>query len=313
MGGKTAYPGNWIWRFSFERGFDAAEGPGALQLWHYVAAASVCDWNDRGRFLTVTASQISKIVRTYVSQDFFHGNACASFRCYGPSSLWRWLADPALRQTCLPSKTSSFSNEAGFSHALIDVITQQIISGVPNTASHDVEFFTENLELLYTADAPSFSEREDWFVKQYAGHKFRVVVAIGPDTIRFLANHASSLFSDVPIVICGSSLEQAGISNLDARFTGTWQRLQPGRTLDAALRLFPNTRHIFVVGGSSAYDRIAIAVTKGLLNSSQPQTQFSYLVDDGNGEIAPRAEEIYPRIPSCYMSLSSRTPSATSF
>ncbi len=196
------------------------------------------------------------------------------------------LASGSSASTDLPPKQNVLIlNEAGSSHALIDVITQQIISGVPNTASHDVEFFTENLELLYTADAPSFSEREDWFVKQYAGHKFKVVVAIGPDTIRFLANHASSLFSDVPIVICGSSLEQAGISNLDARFTGTWQRLQPGRTLDAALRLFPNTRHIFVVGGSSAYDRIAIAVTKGLLNSSQPQTQFSYLVDMEMGKL----------------------------
>ena len=170
-------------------------------------------------------------------------------------------------------------NEVGFSHALTDLMTQQIVSGVRSTAGHDVELFTENLDLLYVADAPSFSEREEWLVKQYAGHKFEVVVAIGPDTIRFLASHAHSLFSDVPIVICGSSVDQAGTSNLDSRFTGTWQKLEPERTLEAALRLFPNTRHVFVVGGSSAYDRVAIAATKGLLSSSQAQPQFSYLVD----------------------------------
>ena len=170
-------------------------------------------------------------------------------------------------------------NEVGFSHALTDLVTQQIVSGVRNTPGHDVEFFTENLDLLYVADAPSLSEREDWLVKQYGGHKFEVVVAIGPDTIRFLASHAHSLFSDVPIVICGSSVDQAGTLNLDSRFTGTWQKLDPERTLEAALRFFPNTRHVFVVGGSSAYDRVAIAATKGLLGSSQAQPQFSYLVD----------------------------------
>ncbi|MGA9730237.1 MAG: ABC transporter substrate binding protein, partial [Candidatus Acidiferrales bacterium] len=170
-------------------------------------------------------------------------------------------------------------NEVGFSHALTDLVTQQIVSGVRNTPGHDVEFFTENLDLLYVADAPSLSEREDWLVKQYGGHKFEAVVAIGPDTIRFLASHAHSLFSDVPIVICGSSVDQAGTLNLDSRFTGTWQKLDPERTLEAALRFFPNTRHVFVVGGSSAYDRVAIAATKGLLGSSQAQPQFSYLVD----------------------------------
>jgi signal transduction histidine kinase len=176
-------------------------------------------------------------------------------------------------------------NEVGLSHALTDLMTEQIVSGVRSTAGHDVEFFTESLDLLYVADTPALSEREDWLAKQYGGHKFEVVVAIGPDTIRFVANHARTLFSGVPIVICGSSVDQAGTLNLDSRFTGTWQKLEPATTLEAALHLFPNTRHVFVVGGSSAYDRVAIAATKGLLASSQPQTQFSYLVDTEMGKL----------------------------
>jgi signal transduction histidine kinase len=176
-------------------------------------------------------------------------------------------------------------NEVGFSHALTDLMTQQIVSGVRSTTGHYVEFFTESLDLLYVADTAAFSEREDWLVKQYGGHKFEVVVAIGPDTIRFLANNAHTLFSGVPIVICGSSIDQAGTRNLDSRFTGTWQKLEPATTLEAALRLFPNTRHVFVVGGSSAYDRVALAVTKGLLSSFQPQTQFSYLVEREMGKL----------------------------
>ncbi len=176
-------------------------------------------------------------------------------------------------------------NEVGLSHALTDLMTQQIVSGVRSTAGHDVEFFTESLDLLYVADKPAFSEREGWLAKQYGGHKFEVVVAIGPDTIRFLASDAHALFSGVPIVICGSSVDQAGTLNLESRFTGTWQKLEPATTLEAALRLFPNTRHVFVVGGSSAYDRVAIAAIKGLLSASQPQTQFSYLIDTEMGKL----------------------------
>ena len=176
-------------------------------------------------------------------------------------------------------------NEVGLSHALTDLMTQQIVTGVRSTAGHDVEFFAESLDLLDVDDKSALSEREDWLVEQYAGHKFEVVVAIGPDTIKFLANNARAFFSGVPIVICGSSLEQAGTSNLDSRFTGTWQKLEPGGTLEAALNLFPNTRHVFVVGGSSVYDRVKIAATKALLSSFQPKTEFSYLVDMEMGRL----------------------------
>ena len=183
-------------------------------------------------------------------------------------------------------------NEVGLSHALTDLMTQQIVSEVRSTAGHDVEFFTESLDLLYVADRPAFSEREKWFAEQYGGHKFEVVVAVGPDSIRFLASYAHTLFSGVPIVICGSFLEQAGTLNLDSRFTGTWQKLEPVGTLEAALNLFPNTRHVFVVGGSSVYDRVKIAATKALLSSFQPKTEFSYLVDMEMGRLLERLRNL---------------------
>ncbi|MFY9729058.1 MAG: ABC transporter substrate binding protein [Candidatus Acidiferrales bacterium] len=192
----------------------------------------------------------------------------------------------------LPKRDVLILNEVGLSHALTGLMTQQIVSGVRSTAGHDVEFFAENLDLLFWADRPAFSEREDWLIRKYGGHKWDVVVAIGPDTIRFLANYAHTLFPGVPIVICGSSADQAGISSLDSRFTGTWQKLEPGRTLEAALRIFPNTRHVFIVGGSSVYDRVAIGVTKELLSVSQLKMEFSYLVDMEMGRLLQKLRNL---------------------
>ena len=39
-----------------------------------------------------------------------------------------------------------------------------------------------------------------------------VVVAVRPETIKFLSNYADTLFVGVPIVICGSSADQVGRS-----------------------------------------------------------------------------------------------------
>ncbi len=171
-------------------------------------------------------------------------------------------------------------NEVGPSHSLTDVMTQQIVSGVERTTRRDVEFFSESLDLLSLPDTPSLAETRDWLVKKYGGRNLQVVVAVGPDTIKFLADYGRTLFLGVPVVICGSAADQVGSPSLDSRFTGTWQKREPVKTLEAALRLFPNTRHVFVVGGTSVYDRVVLAATKEFFSSLQePKTKFSYLTD----------------------------------
>ncbi len=158
-------------------------------------------------------------------------------------------------------------------------MVQQVVAGVQQTTGRHVEFFSENLDLLSLSGEPPLPEVRDWLAKRYGGGNLDVVVAVGPDTIKFLSENADVLFQGVPIVICGSSVNQAGNPKLDPRFTGTWQKLEPGKTIEAALRLFPNTHHIFVVGGSSGYDHVMMAATKEFLTSFQTKTEFSYLDD----------------------------------
>jgi signal transduction histidine kinase len=176
-------------------------------------------------------------------------------------------------------KTVLIINEVGLTHALTVTMTQQIITGVRDTPGRHIEFFSENLDLLSFPDRPSLSEQRDALITQYGHQKLDAIVAVGPDTIRFLSSYADTLFLGVPIVICGSSADQAGDPHLDSRFTGTWQKREPGKTFDTALRLFPNTRHVFVVGGSSVYDQVVIAFTREFFSSSQTRVEFSYLTD----------------------------------
>jgi signal transduction histidine kinase len=184
-----------------------------------------------------------------------------------------------------PKKNVLILNEVGLSHSLTDIMTQQIVMGVGRTTGRDVEFFSESLDLISLPDTPSLAEARDWLIKKYGDRKLEVVVAVGPDTIKFLADYGGTLFLGVPVVICGSAADQAGSPNLDSRFTGTWQKREPGKTVEAALRLFPNTGHVFVVGGTSVYDRVVMAATKEFLSSSQSKTEFVYLTEMEMGKL----------------------------
>jgi ABC-type uncharacterized transport system substrate-binding protein len=126
---------------------------------------------------------------------------------------------------------------------------------------------------------PSPEDARDWLAKKYGDHKLDVVVAVGPGAIEFLSNDAQTLFQDVPIVICGSSSDQASNPKLDVRFTGTWVKLEPQKTLELALHLFPDTRHVFVVGGSSDFDKVVMSLTKKSLSSVKTKSKIVYLTD----------------------------------
>ena len=169
--------------------------------------------------------------------------------------------------------------EVSSSHPLTAVIARQIATGLQGTPGNNAEVYLESLDLLSLSHAPLLADARNWLITKYGGLKIDVIVAIGPETIQFLANQPQPVFGHVPIVICGSSEEQAAYPKLDSRFTGTWQMLEPMKTLEMAMRLFPDTRHVFVVGGSSIYDKVALADTKASLSSFQSQADLTYLTD----------------------------------
>jgi len=170
-------------------------------------------------------------------------------------------------------------SDVGMSHSLTAEITQQIVAGVRETPERHIEFYSESLDLASFPGMPSPEDAQDWLAKKYGDHKLDVVVAVGPGAIEFLSNDAQTLFRDVPIVICGSSWDQASNPKLDVRFTGTWVKLEPQKTLELALHLFPDTRHVFVVGGSSDFDKVVMSLTKKSLSSVKTKSEIVYLTD----------------------------------
>ncbi len=168
-------------------------------------------------------------------------------------------------------------SDVGLSHSLTAEFTRDIVAEVRDTPARHVEFYSESLDLQAFPGGPSRDDSEDWLAKKYGEHKLDAVVAIGPGTIDFLSNDTEDLFQNAPIVICGSSADQASNPKLDARFTGTWVQLKPERTLELALQLFPDTRHVFVVGGSSDFDKAVMSLTKKALGSVKPTPEIVYL------------------------------------
>jgi signal transduction histidine kinase len=177
------------------------------------------------------------------------------------------------------SKNVLIVNQVGLSHRIYAVVTEEILSRLTGNPGYQIEFYTESLDSMSLEEEASQQEIQAWLVQKFSKLRLDAIVAVGPDPIRFLSGSSTTLFPEVPVVFCGSIEAVAGRPKLDSRFTGSWLKLEPAKTIDAALQLLPQTQNIVIVGGTSAFDRANETLTREDLRSYEARFAFTYLTD----------------------------------
>ncbi|MEG9435433.1 hypothetical protein JAO29_04550 [Edaphobacter sp. HDX4] len=152
-------------------------------------------------------------------------------------------------------------------HPAIAMITNEIRDGLAGNGKYDIEFFTESLDTTIFPGAAAQRDIQDSILRKYRELNLDVIVAAGTGPIRFLSTSAEPLFPKLPVVICAGIVDVEGPRKLDPRFTGTWLSSDPVATLSVAVHLFPGSKHVALVGGSSAFDLANLAVTRAGLQT----------------------------------------------
>lgn len=216
--------------------------------------------------------------------------------------------------TCLPlmlcpaastqpvRKSVLIINEVGLAHSASALVTQQLLSELASSPVYQTQFYVESIDSTSFADEASQQRSLALLIQKYQDRKLDVIVAMGPTAIKFLASVSTTFLPDVPVVFCSSTEEQAGHPKLTSRFTGSWMKLEPAKTLGVALQLLPETRHVVVVGGSSTFDRGVQAITKASLNSDPAPVDFTYLTDLEMSSLLERLRHLPVRTIVLYVS-----------
>ena len=165
----------------------------------------------------------------------------------------------------------------GPSHPGPVIVSNQIVSALHSDPRFQVEFYSENLDAIYHPE--EWQEQLDSLVGQYRHLKLDLIVLVGPrrdpdpDKSRKRYSPMSRSCSVAPLQV-RSTKSRSGY-----RSTGSWFQLEPAKTVEAALGLLPETRHLFVVGGQSDYDRRLTALVKTALASYENKLDVTYLTD----------------------------------
>ena len=180
-------------------------------------------------------------------------------------------------------------NIVGQSHPGPMIVTNLVLSTLHSDPRFQVEFYWEDLDAIYHPE--EWQEQLDSVVQQYRHRKLDLIVLLGPNLTQILTE-PETIFPNVPVVFCCTDPGQIDQMRVDRRSTGSWFQLEPGKTVEAALGLLPETRHIFVVGGQSDYDRRLTALVKTDLIPYENKLDVTYLTDLPMSELQERLRHL---------------------
>ncbi|HYV09797.1 MAG TPA: ABC transporter substrate binding protein [Pyrinomonadaceae bacterium] len=145
--------------------------------------------------------------------------------------------------------------------------------------SDQLTFYEEYMDLSqYPGDDYVLLIR-NFYRQKYQGQRFDLIFSQAPSVLNFLSKYGEELFPGTPTVF--GTLDQSRLKEikLGPNITGVLTRNEMGKTLDAALRMQPDVRHVIVVSGTSPIDAKYLAIARSEFQSFEGRVQFTYLND----------------------------------
>jgi PAS domain S-box-containing protein len=161
-----------------------------------------------------------------------------------------------------------------------NVIADEAIRGTfAAESSNRFEFHGEFLDVTrFPGEEQQLHER-DFLREKYRDRSPDLVIAGGAPALAFLRKYRAELFSKVPIVHCGVEAEALSKVIPDASVAGIPMPQGAVSTLELALDLQPDARHVVVVAGSSPRDSELAEQLRREASSFVDRVTFSWLVN----------------------------------
>jgi len=181
-------------------------------------------------------------------------------------------------------------NEANPSYPAIRMIDDAIQESFRGS-KYRIEIYREYLDTMLFPDGADQNRFWDFYVRKYQQRKPDVIVTVGSSPLKLLATQHNRLFPGVPVIFCFPNGVEHELKS-DAQITGVTMGLDAVGTVNAALQLLPETKHVIVVGGAASFDHQQIANVRRQLEMLKGRLDISYLTDLSITEIEARVASL---------------------
>ncbi len=145
---------------------------------------------------------------------------------------------------------------------------QRAIDDVLKPIKNNYILHVENMDTKRIYSSAYIKALKNIYQIKYKDIKFDIILASDNNAYDFLRHNRDDIFGDVPTLFCGVNFfndnDIKGLHN----FTGVAENTEPKGTIKSALKMFPNTKHVFILNDylktGQAFTRITIKAIKDL-------------------------------------------------
>jgi signal transduction histidine kinase len=148
-----------------------------------------------------------------------------------------------------------------------------VLEGAPRV----VEIYPEQIdELRFNRDFDA--DLAELLKRKYRGVHVDAVIASGLEPLRFAARYRDEIWPGTPIVFNGVIDGWLQPSMRPPNTTGVTMTLDVAGTLSVARALVPSAKRVYLIAGTSEFDRNYLAQAKQTLARAQPNLEVRYIV-----------------------------------
>ena len=174
------------------------------------------------------------------------------------------------------------------------VFSDHLRRAVKDRLAVPVDFYSENLDLARFPNRRHEQQVVSYLHNKYSDRRIDLIIAVTYPALKFMSKYRKQLFPGTPMVFTLVDKHQAQSLPLRPNVTGVLSEHDFGKTLDVALKLQPETRHVFVILGSSRYEREHSPVLRQAFSRFEQKVQLAYLTDLPIGALTERTAHLPP-------------------
>ena len=170
-------------------------------------------------------------------------------------------------------------------------------------AEHQVNLFSENLDLSIFADENKQLHLAEFLRAKYVRNPIDVIVPVGFPALRFVQHYWESDFPGVPFVYCLLTSNELAQVIRGPDITGVALKLDISGTIGLVRRLHPGFKHMAVVAGTGPIDRSLAALTRQAFEAFREQLEWIDLVGLPLEQLLPRVSQLPPSTAILFLTL----------
>jgi signal transduction histidine kinase len=156
-------------------------------------------------------------------------------------------------------------------------IDRDLVRTLTSSSIDKIQVYREQMDLSRFGSENYQVLLRDFLRAKYADKKIDVAVAIISPALDFLLRYGDEIFPGAAVIFCGIDRKELGDRLLPPNFRGVLLKREFAPTLELALRLHPDTKHVAVVAGTSEFDVRLLEQAKKEFQVHEGRLSFTYL------------------------------------